>query len=345
MANLIDRSPFASAETVALDRDGAEVLIVAVAGRFDLPPAGRSTAASMAIAAKQQPPSLGDVFTGEPGRSSLRCEGQGSLPRLGTDVYLSGHARAQRGRAVKDMLVGLRVGPCQQGAFVIGDRMWRRGLGTPTPSSPVPFTEMPLVYERSFGGVCPSRPDDPRAFDPRNPVGRGFYIDDTAALDRPLPNIEQVKQRVESRRDRPKPCGFGPTARHWQPRVKLGGTYDEAWLARRAPLWPADLDPRFFSAAIAPLQAPDYLHGGEPLVVMGMSADGDIRGVLPRWRVEAKTITRTRIQLSVLNMDAILVEPDDSAVTLVWRGAVPVDELGGMGEHEVTVIRAQAGDS
>jgi hypothetical protein len=320
--------------------EGSEVLIVAVAGRFELPPAGSARGDSLPIAAVQRPAPRGDEFTGEPGKSSLRCEGQGSLPRLGTDVYIQGHARAPRGRAVKEMLVNVRVGPCQFAALVVGDRVWRRGGATPVASAPASFAEMPLVYERSFGGACPSQPNDPRAFDPRNPVGRGFYVDDRAALDRPLPNVEQLERRVDSPRDRPTPCNFGPIARHWLPRARLGGTYDEAWLARRAPLWPTDLDRRFFSAAPAPLQAPGYFQGGEALILTGMSPDGDVRATLPRWQIEAKSITRKHIHRVTLNLDAVLIEPDDGVVTLIWRGAIPVDDLGGMGEHEVTTIRA-----
>jgi hypothetical protein len=342
MANLHDRSPFASTEAVAMDRDGTEALVVAVAGRFDLPAAGRAIDGDLPVSEKQVPPPIGDVFSDEPGRSSLRWEGQTSLPRLSTDVYLCGKAWAPRGRAVTDMLVGLRLGSCQQSAVVIGDRVWRRGVGAPVPSTPREFTEMPLIYERSFGGACPSRPGDMRAVDPRNPVGRGFYVDNGAALDQPLPNIEQVKQRIEARHDRPPPCGFGPIARHWQPRVGLAGTYDDAWLARRAPLWPADLDPRFFSAAPASLQTARYLTGGEPLVLMGMSPDGEIRAKVPRWRVEAKTITRAHVHRAILDLDAALVEPDAHALTLVWRAAIPIARLGGMGEHEVTVIRARS---
>ena len=74
---------------------------------------------------------------------------------------------------------------------------------------------------------------------------------------------------VRSPRDRPLPRGFGPVARHWLPRRALGGSYDAAWVEARVPLWPADVDPRFFMAAPEPLQATRHLVGGELLVVLG----------------------------------------------------------------------------
>src|SRR5947199_300693 len=88
----------------------------------------------------------------------------------------------------------------------------RQVLIVPVASSPAPFAKLPLRYERCFGGADPGRPDDPATADPRNPVGRGFYADNAAAIGQPLPNVEHVKARIESRRDRPAPCGFGPIA-------------------------------------------------------------------------------------------------------------------------------------
>ena len=42
----------------------------------------------------------------------------------------------------------------------------------------------------------------------------------------------------------PAPGGFGPIGPDWEPRQRHAGTYDERWKRERAPVLPADFDPR-----------------------------------------------------------------------------------------------------
>ncbi len=80
--------------------------------------------------------------------------------------------------------MGVRIGPCQKTLQVFGERVWVQGVLELRPLEPRPFESMPLVYERSYGGAA----------EPRNPVGRGFYASARAAVEQPLPNLEDPLQ-------------------------------------------------------------------------------------------------------------------------------------------------------
>ena len=59
------------------------------------------------------------------------------------------------------------------------------------------------------------------------------------------------------------PAGFGPIARHWEPRVRWAGTYDKRWQRTRKPLLPDDFDDRFHQCAPEDQQVDGGLIGGE----------------------------------------------------------------------------------
>ncbi|QRK11304.1 DUF2169 domain-containing protein [Archangium violaceum] len=337
MPNLKNLSPFAVADFPSLTKEGLEVLVICAAGRFRLPKAGRPTSEPLEPSDEQPPPPLSDVYWGEPGRSSLRYEAQTAWSRPGTDVYVSGTAWAPGGRPVKEMLAAVRVGPCKKGVQVWGDRFWKNGVLGPRPSEPLPFESMSLLYERSFGGVAQARGDEPPSYEPRNPVGRGFYASVREAVDCPLPNLEDPLRCMEAPTDRQEPAGFGPIARGWQPRLALAGTYDAQWVERRAPLWPRDFEERFFFAAAPGLRTEVPLRGGEQVVLSGFSPDGQYAFPLPRRRLGVKVYFSHRKELRELRLDAVHLEPDEQVLSLIWRATIPAHRQ--LAAHEYSVVR------
>lgn len=337
MPNLKNLSPFAAVDFPSLTKEGSEVLVVCVSGRFRLPPAGRPSSEPLEPSDEQPLPPLSDVYWGKPGLSSLRYEAQTAWIRPGTDVYVSGTAWAPGGRPVKQMIAAVRVGPCKTGVQVWGDRVWKRGVLGPQPSEPQPFESMPLLYERSLGGVVQVRGDEAASYEPRNPVGRGLYASVREAVDCPMPNLEDPLRCMAAPTDRVGPAGFGPIARGWQPRLSLAGTYDVQWVERRAPLWPKDFDERFFFAAAPGLRMDTPLQGGAQVVLSGFSPDGQYAFPLPRRRLGVKVYFRHRKERRTLRLDAVHLEPDDHALTLIWRAAIPAHRQ--LALHEYSVVR------
>ncbi|ATB38379.1 hypothetical protein CYFUS_003813 [Cystobacter fuscus] len=227
-------------------------------------------------------------------------------------MYVTGHAWAPQGKPTKEGVVGLRVGSCRKVARVFGPRVWQQGLLGVKPSAPQAYERMPLRWERSVGG----------ASEPRNPVGCGLYASAKEAVDRPLPNVEDVERLLESPTQKLAPVGFGPVARHWEPRRGYAGTYDVQWVERRAPLWPKDFDERFFQAAAPGLNVASGLKGGEEVVLEGFSPDGRLEFLLPYSQLALENRLGRRIVRREFVLDGVHLEPDEAAVTLLWRATI-----------------------
>ena len=311
-----NRSPFAAERGWVRDRDGAEVWLVAVKATFDIRPDGSTEVA------EEQPPVLrAPEYHGEPGKSSIKYEADLVLGKSTTDIVVVGHAHAPPGTSVTNLDAGFRVGQVQKIVRVIGDRTWTpRG-----PTAPEPFTRMPLVYERAFGGVDLKSGQPEQDWDWRNPVGCGFAVRQEHVDGLPLPNFELADFPIASWEDRPPPAGFGALSSHWQPRASFAGTYDDAWMKSRQPLLPADFDPSFFQFAPADQQTPDFLTGGEPVALLNLSPHGKLHFVLPTLCVgfETRFTDGSRALHARPKLHSVIIEPDFPRVSMVWHTALP----------------------
>jgi len=340
MADLENETPFGASAMPSADRDGLNLLLIVIAAAFELPEPGADDS-PLPLAPAQAPPPMAEEYVGEPGQSSIRRDGQSSYTKPATDVYICGDACAPHGHPVTAMDVNIRVGPCGVDLRVLGDRVWERAatLGV-RPSDPAPFVKMPLVWERGYGGVAKSSTLQRPAFEPRNPIGCGFETNRQDAIGMPIPNIEDPRQLLGSVADRPRPVGVGPIARHWQPRASYAGTYDDAWKRQRAPLWPLDLDERFFCSAPSYLQASPRLTGGETVVLLGLHPNGPIRFRLPTLRL--RTVSRFLDDDATERtpvLDGVLIEADVRRLTMYYRASVPAAR--GLIKHRQTSLHLQ----
>src|SRR5579872_5253791 len=142
MWQIDNRTPFAAAQGWLRDRDGAETWVVVVKATFDISQDG-----STSLASEQAPVLRLPEYHGEPGKSSPRFESDLVLTKLTTDIVVAGHACASSPVAILDVALG--IGRTRKLLKVFGDREWRRS----SPSQPERFVRMPLMFERSFGGV------------------------------------------------------------------------------------------------------------------------------------------------------------------------------------------------
>lgn len=307
-----NRTPFAAERGWVRDLDGAEVWLVVVKCTFDILPDGTTV-----VSAEQPPVLRAPDYYGEPGKSSIKYESDLVLTKTTTDVIVLGHAYAPAGQAVTQMSVGFRVGSVQKVLQVFGDRTW----STMGPSEPRPFVKMPLVYERAYGGVDRRSAHPERDWDWRNPVGVGFAVSRENAEGLPVPNIEYPDECISSWGDRPRPAGFGPIGSHWQPRAGFAGTYDDKWMKERQPLYPVDFDTRFFQCLPADQQAPQFMQGGEPVLLRGLSPRGKVDFALPRVfpGFETRFSDGSRELHRDRTLHSIILEPDFPRVSLVWH--------------------------
>jgi hypothetical protein len=309
-------TPFAVDRGWVRDRNGTEIWLVAVKATFDILPDG-STEVSI-----EQPPVLRVAeHHGEPGHSSIRYDADLVLTKRTTDVIVVGHACALQGQTVTHTDAGFKVGPVQKILRVFGDRAWS-GFGA---SAPQPFEKIPLMYERAYGGVDTNSgtPDIDREW--RNPVGMGYAASARNAAGRPLPNVEDPKQLIGAWDDRPPPAGFGAIECHWPARAGYAGTYDEHWVKTRQPLLAEDLDDRYFQCAPVDQQAPQFLRGGEPVILHNLHPRGRIQFRLPKlyFGFETRFYDRSRELHRNRRLHTVILEPDFPRVSLVWHSALP----------------------
>jgi hypothetical protein len=305
-----NRTPFAAAWLVVLDKRGAEHLVVVLKATYSIAENG-----TLAIAGKQDPIRPVDEFYGEPGLSSIRSEAELGPAKVATDVVLVGNAVAPNG-STKKMEVSFRVGNLQKKVHVFGERKWKRFLCWHYRSSPQAFERIPLQYENAFGGkdISPKKPKH-HAQESRNPVGRGFRakhsrLKRSGAL---LPNIEGVKSV---------PQGFGFVGRDWQPRVTYVGTYDKKWREERLPLLPEDFDERYHNGAHPDLIAAGFLRGDETVEVIGCTRSGRLCFPLPNVKPAADATLEKGPEPVLFKLNTVLVDTDAMKLNLLWKGDI-----------------------
>ncbi len=280
-----------------------------------------------------------DVYWGDPQQSSPRFEAELVACKVATDVVVLGHAYAPAERLTTRCDIAVEIGPARKVIAVFGDRVARVHEDTIAFSAPHPFTALPLVFERAYGG--PGYP--------RNPVGRGFVAGTMPRQAVPLPNFEDPADLLTPERlvlhepkhwnRQPLPQGMGWFGKTWYPRMSHAGVMpgnvdaDETMreealglvpagqvaLARqfRLPSW----DVRFGNGA-APGLAVRGLRGGEWVRLANLTPDGRAEFRLPG---EAPTIVadigagegRPQVRLH-----SVVIEPDARRLTMIWGASV-----------------------
>ncbi|XXX80341.1 DUF2169 domain-containing protein [Sorangium sp. So ce134] len=232
------------------------------------------------------------------GRGSLEeaCETAPYLP--GAGVLVRGHAAAPAGTTATALSV--RVALFRDDRWVLHKELHVYGESTRDAPSPRPFSLMPLVYERAYGG--------PRV--DANPVGVGSGA--------ALPSILDPA-------DPTRPAGFGPIAGHWAPRRALLGRGEAP--DPRAPDLDGGFDFRYFHAAPADQQL-EHLRGDEWIFLQGLHPHMPwIRSRLPAARALAR-LHRAGPggddpgQPIELVADTLTIDADRLLCSLLWRGNV-----------------------
>jgi hypothetical protein len=175
------------------------------------------------------------------GRADLLLTGSAHAP-CGDD----GHARAVPRLRVRWALMRGEDVIFDKSLDVVGDRAAKPPEAA---GEPAPFKQMPLVYERAYGGI---------GFAP-NPLGVGVSPGPDGVLH--LPNVLAPPGSTVV-----DPAGYAPISATWSARKRRLGDLRAADLKRPEPELPGDFDLSYFQAAPADQQA-DYLRGDE-LVLM-----------------------------------------------------------------------------
>jgi hypothetical protein len=258
---------------------------------------------------------LVDEFAGQPATSGLLRASELSPPKPKVDVLLAGALVFPKPVTFADvqLSVGSRLGKI---ARVFGDRYWLPGVVSDLAlTEPRPVTRVPIAWERSFGGADP---EDAQCIEAKNPAGSGVAKDAKNLRGKPAPNFEDPRSLLPARIGRPTPIGFGPIAPHWQPRLKLAGSYDERWQTARRPLPPLDFSPEYFNVAPPDQRLDDYLPNEEVRLVNMTTAGRDVIR-LPVLDVPVTFVTTAEICEEVAVVDTVIIEPEERRLSLLAR--------------------------
>lgn len=314
---LTNETPFAAERTWTRDERGAEFWLVAIRGSFEIGPDGRQVLARDQTEVQRVP-----VFAGDPMNTGLITDSDFVLWKAGTDVLVQGNAitRSQ----VPDTRSGVRikVADVDKSLVVVGDRTIYEGGSGFALTAPRAFSEMPITWERTYGGW--DRKGETQVWEPTNPAGCGFAHDHRHLFQTPAPNVEYPSKPYGGPRSG-QPASLGPVAQHWQPRVGHAGTYDKAWQDSRDPLVPSDFDRRYFRSAPTDQQTSEPLVGYEEVRISGMTPDGQLGFRLPR--IVFDVVTTFRGGADVRQSPAIhtlWLIPNRSRFEMVWLSALEV---------------------
>jgi hypothetical protein len=253
-----------------------------------------------------------------------------AFPRSGTDVIIFADAVAPR--PTQSMTVGVRVGPYQQSLLVTGDRTWQRTPRGIVASAPEPFERLPLTFARAYGGKAPSSHGD--LPNPSNPLGKGYYLDEASAIDKPLPNIEDPRAPIRRWDDRPDPVGVAP--------------YPSGWLLRQQEVFKIndsgklDLHPErgMFDHA-HPRLSGHLVRPGDPVEITGTGFAPRLALAIPACPVEMVLQLGDRVHVRELELEEVLLDLRVGLVDLGYRKLCSYDFVAH--QPRSMILRARTG--
>ncbi|AUX44346.1 uncharacterized protein SOCE26_058100 [Sorangium cellulosum] len=314
---VVTTSPFSVATMAWQLRPPQDSLTVIVKGTFDLVPGGR------ARPREESDLATGDLHVdGDPNKSLIYAS-DFAVIKPKADVTLTGHARPRGGSATAMQVIfrfNAEQGGFERAIVAIGDRRWQRKLLDVAPTDPEPFSAMPLVHERAFGGPLVDA----------NPLGVGHKAEPGLDGITRLPNLELAGRLIMSPGDSPPPAAVGPIPPLWKQRWSRLGTYGDRWFRTRWPYFPEDFDPAFFQAAPEEQQVP-HLRGDEPFELVGVHAElptlaGRLPGLRARCFAKRTAAAGGGFGEIPLRLDTAAFDADAMAVNLVWRGLLEVSD-------------------
>jgi hypothetical protein len=322
--DLIAQCPLRVASVVWRPGHGGYAFTVVTKATFELRP-GLSP-----LAAAQDAAIEADVYTCEGGGLTLATD---LVPfKKRPEVLVVGSAYAPEGRPAPSIVARLALPEIDKAIQVVGDQYAEEGGRL---SAPVPFTRMPLVWERAAGGPGTENPAG-------MPLGDPAWADATGYV--AAPNLLPVGVSLTSVGALVPPVSLGPIAPLWPTRAAWLKGHAEGWSPSR---WherpfPADIDIAYFNAA--PVDQQRASPFGEETIYL--------ENLHPRF---ARLSTRLAPVTPVatvdkgagaeplrMRCDTLVIDADRGLAILVWRGHVLLSSPDEGGRVVVTSSSAPA---
>ena len=251
------------------------------------------------------------------------------MPKQRAEILVKGSAHNCDGACAPTCPVRVKIGTIDKSLYVIGDRHWKGNHQ----SEPQPFSEMPITWDRAFGGD---------GFE-TNPMGKGFApVETEHGPIQFLPNVELPGKLVTKPSETPESAGLLPYELNWPQRFSKVGTYDQKWLKELFPGYAKDFDWGFFNVAPPDQQIKGHFQGNETLVVEGMHPDeprleGRLPGVRGRCFITRKTEEEREFLEIETKLDTIWLFPHAKRGVVIFHGMVTVGEDDAADVEEIII--------
>jgi hypothetical protein len=317
-----NETPFSYLMFQSLDMAGDPFQVVVLKATYDISPHGAPT-----LCRVQEEVLTADEPWEHERQSSLKNEDDLAPFKPSTDILVTATAWAPQGKPAREWLASVSVGKVQKRILVTGPRVWvHTAIGGWSLGAPEPTRSVPIRYERAFGGIA-GQGDRAVAYQ-QNPVGRGYV--DVAAADksRPIvaPNLLTPDFAPPALGGDYPVEGFSALHKSWLPRRARAGTFDETWRATRHPKVPEDFDFGFYNSAHPDLIYPEFVAGGEEVLLSRLHPDHEvIRFRLPT-NVVGVTLTDNADYRygGIARADTVHIDAERMKLHIVYRSTLPV---------------------
>ncbi len=334
---LHNATPFAATAQFERDEKAAAYWCVWIKASFDVGDDGRVRLAA------EQAPLVTQPQTDEAGL--LLADVDLSLPKSATDILVQGESAPPKDwRQGTAYPVAAAVGGWSKVLTVRPAATWRWMKGAQVNDDSA--AGIALSYAQGFGGTITDEAGQEQRYEP-NPVGKGFAPDAGRGDRVAAPRLFHAGEVWKGPKDRPRPAGFGPIARHWLDRANLAGTFDTDWMQTRAPLLPKDHDPAFRHAAPKDQRYDGHLKGGE-VVKLTHIAWGD-GGTAPEFTLPVLDFAvdshfRGAWVPQDMRIETLALDPGQKQFSMCWCGALPVGAVQNdiaLRETQISLRRSQ----
>jgi hypothetical protein len=254
-------------------------------------------------------------LTGEPIETEFgSLDGETPFLREGVDLIVLANAYPRAAEA--QLGVAIRAGDFSHEIGVFGDRRWERRGGELVASEPAAFEKMPLVWDRAYGGkLAVESGEMPCA---ANPLGRGFYLDESQAEGSALPNLEDPARPIASFRDAPEPRCSAPCGRDLALRILRSAEFDTSGPVPRL----VKFKPAYFNNAHPSLVLPHEPRDGAPFEITHVRPGGEsLRFAFAARAFHVYVQLQDRPYVFPAHLESIVVFAEQQRVVLGWKCA------------------------
>lgn len=235
--------------------------------------------------------------------------------KTGVDVFVLGKAHAPARRPVQSVQCSVRVGQFERTFHVVGDRVWQRNGRDIVASQPEPFVEMPVTWERAFGGAARVA-ESGTVPHPYNPLGKGFVLEEDHAEGVPLPNVEDPSAPLRAWFETPVPSLPAPLASGspFYADDMLDCPRNTQVLSVEDVKWKGIS----FNAAHPHMRHPG-IRPGDAVTLQGWNAAGALQFKLPKDAFEVEVLLDTRHYRFPARLDTVCILPEEQRFFVVHR--------------------------